>query len=185
MLPLHIETTRPSFSSVAGFYGAALIVVIGCGAVMGCVWEHPVDASQLTRIAVRPVEAFRVIARENGRLWLYMCAGIASFGVAGFVVLVGNGLRFGLDATALARGAPAELGFLLPHASLEFLAFTLAAAACQYLGWLLFDLLVFGRRRARLNPGMKGLAWSFALLLLAALVETVSLVARVSRASSS
>jgi uncharacterized membrane protein SpoIIM required for sporulation len=180
VLPMRIATMRPSFPGVAGFYGTALIVVVGCGAVAGCFWEPRVEANQLSRIGIAPVEAFRVIALENGRLWVYMCAGIASFGAAGFVVLVGNGLRFGLDATALARGAPEDLGFLLPHASLEFLAFTLAAAACQYLGWLLFDLLVFDRRRAPVGPGIRGLTWSFALMLLAALVEAASQMARVS-----
>ena len=180
LLPRRLATMPPSFSSVAVLYATALIVAVGCGAAIGLWQGHRVDTTQLTPVEVSRSEAFRVIAKENGRLWLYMCAGVASFGVAGFVVLIGNGLRFGLDATALARGAPHELRFLLPHASLEFLAFTLAAAACHYLGWLLFDLLVFGRRRALLRPGVKGLAWSLALMLVAALVEAASMFARVS-----
>jgi uncharacterized membrane protein SpoIIM required for sporulation len=180
LLPICIRNVQPSFSRVAVLYAVALIVVVGCGAVIGFWLEQQVDTSRLTPVVASRSEAFRVIAQENGRLWLYMCAGIASFGVAGFVVLIGNGLRFGLDATALARGAPDELRFLLPHASLEFLAFTLAAAACQYFGWLLLDLLVFGRLAAPVRPGVKGLMWSLALLLLAALVEAASQFARVS-----
>ena len=39
--------------------------------------ETRVDTSQLTPVVVSPSEAFRVIAQANGRLWLYICAGIA------------------------------------------------------------------------------------------------------------
>lgn len=111
-------------------------------------------------------------------MWLYMCLGVVSFGAAGFAALIGNGFRFGMDAAAVAENAPDELLFLLPHAIVEFASFTLAAAACQYLGWLLFELLVFDRRRAPVGAGVQGLMWSACLLLLAAFFETVSLVAR-------
>jgi uncharacterized membrane protein SpoIIM required for sporulation len=126
-LLMRIKSMRPSFCAVALFYCLALIIVVGCGATIEFGWGHDIEASQFMPVEVSPSEAFRVIARENGRLWLYMCAGMASFGAAGFAVLLGNGLRFGLDAMALARGAPDELRFLIPHASIEFLAFTLAA----------------------------------------------------------
>jgi hypothetical protein len=46
------------------------------------------------------------------------------------------------------------------------------------LGLLLFELLVFDRRRAPVGVGVHGLMWSACLLLLAAFVETVSRIAR-------
>ena len=111
---------------------------------------------------------------ENSRVWLYTCAGFVSFGVVGFFVLLGNAFRFGMDAMSLARGAPRELIYLLPHAVLEFAAFTLAAASCQYLAWCLFDLLVLNRIRAPARAGVQALVLSFVLLIVAACVETYS-----------
>jgi uncharacterized membrane protein SpoIIM required for sporulation len=68
--------------------------------------------------------------------------------------------------------------YLLPHAALEFSAFTLAAASCQYLAWCLFDVLVLNQARVPVRPGMQTLVLSFVLLVIAACVETYSQSAR-------
>jgi uncharacterized membrane protein SpoIIM required for sporulation len=115
----------------------------------------------------------------NGRVWVYICTGLASFGVVGGVVLFGNAFRFGMDVTSIARGTPHELVYLLPHASLEFAAFILAGASCQYLAWWVFDLLVLHQVRVAVRPGLRTLALSLVLLVVAAYVETCSYSARV------
>ena len=158
-------------------YLAVLVVAMTAGVALA-VWQgqtlsvpdhgpSPIDAAFLVRVL-----------ESNARVWCYTCIGLASFGVVGFFVLAGNAFRFGMDATSLARGAPPELAYLLPHAALEFAAFTLAAASCQYLAWCLFDVLVLNRARVPVRPGVQALALSFVLLVIAACVETYSQSAR-------
>jgi uncharacterized membrane protein SpoIIM required for sporulation len=118
------------------------------------------------------------VLESNALVWAYTCAGLVSFGAAGLFVLAGNAFRFGMDAMSMARGAPRELVYLLPHAVLEFAAFTLAAASCQYLAWCVFDVLVLNRPRVPAEPGLRMLAVSFVLLVIAACVETCSWAVR-------
>jgi uncharacterized membrane protein SpoIIM required for sporulation len=167
----------PAISRLAwlcvGYVGLLVLAVAGGGA--SSVWHghllvvpgvaHPPDAD--TAFLVRVIEA-------NSRVWVYTCTGLVSFGVVGAFVLAGNAFRFGMDLVSVARGAPRELAYLLPHAALEFSAFTLAAASCQYLAWCLFDLLVLNRRFVPVRPGIQVLALSFILLMLAACVEAYS-----------
>jgi uncharacterized membrane protein SpoIIM required for sporulation len=150
--------------------GASVVAGIGLAAWQG----HVLTVPGQTVIEVTPAAFLLGVLVENSRVWLYTCAGFVSFGVVGFFVLLGNAFRFGMDAMSLARGSPRELAYLLPHAALEFAAFTLAAASCQYLAWCLFDLLVLNRIRAPARAGVQALALSFVLLVVAACVETYS-----------
>ena len=61
---------------------------------------------------------------------------------------------------------------------LEFAAFTLAAAAVQYLGWMLLRLLALNQSSGRLAIGLSALAGSAGLVVLAAWVEALSQAAR-------
>ena len=169
---------RLTFVRVSMWYALALVVAMACGAALAIAVGERVQFVRDESATLDPAAVFAFIVRENGRMWLYVCLGVVSFGAAGFVALIGNGFRFGMDAALVAQSAPAELPFLLPHATVEFASFTLAAAACQYLGLLLLELLVFDRRRAPVSVGVHGLMWSACLLLLAAFVETVSRMAR-------
>lgn len=117
---------------------------------------------------------FAQVIEANGRMWVYICIGFVSFGVIGGFVLLGNAFRFGMDVVSMARGTPHELVYLLPHAPLEFAAFILAGASCQYLAWCLFDLLVLNQTRVPVRAGVQTLALSFVLLMLAACLETYS-----------
>ena len=118
------------------------------------------------------------IVRQNGRVWLFICGSVGSFGAAGAAVLGANAFRFGMDVATVALSAPAELTFLAAHGLLEFAAFTLAAAAVQYLGWMLLRLLAGHYRSGRLAIGLSALAGSAALVILAAWVEALSHAAR-------
>jgi uncharacterized membrane protein SpoIIM required for sporulation len=159
-------------------YLALLVAAVASGAALAA-WqghalilpEHAHHQPTGTEFLVRVVEA-------NGRVWLYTCTGLVSFGIVGVFVLVGNAFRFGMDVVSIARGAPRELVYLLPHGVLEFGAFTLAGAACQYLAWCLFDLLVSNQTRVPARAGVRALALSFVLLMLAACLETFSYSAR-------
>ena len=154
------------------------LVLVVAGIAGGCaisIWQG--HAAAAPRYAHRPQTdvAFLVgVLQANGRVWVYTCCGLVSFGVVGLFVLFGNAVRFGIDVTSLARGAPRELVYLLPHAVVEFAAFTVAAASCQYLAWCLFDVLVLNRARAPVRPGVQALAVSLVLLVVAACLETYS-----------
>jgi uncharacterized membrane protein SpoIIM required for sporulation len=154
-------------------YAVILAVAMASGAALAAWQGHALSVEQ---VFARPTgAAFLLQVLEfNGRIWLYMCIGLVSFGVAGLFVLLGNGFRFGMDVMSMARGSPHELVYLLPHAALEFVAFTLAGASCQYLAWWLFELLVFDRTPARARAGVHALAVSFVLLVIAACIETLS-----------
>jgi uncharacterized membrane protein SpoIIM required for sporulation len=154
-------------------YAAVLAMAMTAGAALAA-WQGHVLSVE--RVGVPPSGgAFLLRVLEfNGRIWLYMCIGLASFGVAGLSVLLGNAFRFGMDVMSMARGAPHELVYLLPHAALEFAAFTLAGASCQYLAWWLFELLVLDRTHLPARAGVQALAVSFVLLVIAACVETLS-----------
>ena len=123
------------------------------------------------------------IVRQNGRVWLFICASVGSFGAAGAGVLAANAFRFGMDVATVALSAPAELTFLAAHGVLEFAAFTLAAAAVQYIGWMLLRLLVFSESAGRIAIGLSALAGSAGLVLLAAWVEALSHAARTAGAA--
>jgi len=133
-------------------YLVLLVAGIASGAAISLCQGHAVAAPRDAH-AHQSGTAFLVgVLQANGRVWLYTCCGLVSFGVVGLFVLFGNAVRFGIDVTSLARGAPRELVYLLPHAVVEFAAFTVAAASCQYLAWCLFDVLVLNRARAPVRP---------------------------------
>ena len=156
-----------------GYLVMLMMAVAGGGALaawQGQVLNLPDSGSPQSHDA-----AFFVrVIESNARVWLYTCTGLVSFGVVGVFVLFGNAFRFGMDMMSMARGAPRELVYLLPHAALEFVAFILAGASCQYLAWCLFDLLVLNRTCVPARAGVQALAFSFVLLVMAACVETYS-----------
>jgi uncharacterized membrane protein SpoIIM required for sporulation len=159
----------------------ALVCAGCCGAALAAAQERRVFLTHSdTQARVDISRSIAVIVRGNGAVWLYVAAGTVSFGAAGTVVLVSNGFRFGMDVAAVALSEPRELRFLLPHSLLEFGAFTLAAGACQWLGWLLFQFLAFNRRGSGAAAGVGALAASACLGCLAAVVEALSLAARFS-----
>ena len=135
---------------------------------------------RLDRIHQPPLPAvfFGRVLSSNALILLLMCAGIASFGVVGLTTLIANGFRFGFDLVSFARDVPSELPFLIPHAALEFTAYTVAAAACHHLGWCVYRLLVRKDAAPDAWTGVHGLTWAAGLLVLAAAVETLSASAR-------
>jgi len=163
---------------------AANTLLVGCAVICGAAFA----ASDGRRVVLPPAgssapapiaESTVQIVRQNGRVWLFICAGVGSFGAAGAGVLVANAFRFGMDVATVALSAPAELTFLAAHGLLEFAAFTLAAAAVQYLGWMLLLLLAVNRSSGRLAIGLCALAGSGGLVVLAAWVEALSHAARI------
>jgi uncharacterized membrane protein SpoIIM required for sporulation len=149
------------------------------GAVVSSLGQHRVHlVGPAAPAPAGIVESARDIAVRNGRVWLSICGGVVSLGAVGAVVVVTNGFRFGMDAATVARSAPRELRFLLPHSALEFAALILVAAASQDLGWQLFTLLAFSRRPARAGSGLLCLAASGVVGLAAAVVEALSRAAR-------
>jgi uncharacterized membrane protein SpoIIM required for sporulation len=159
-------------------YLVVLVVSMTAGGALA-VWQG--QALSVAEQQPPPNDAASFLVRvleSNARVWCYTCIGLVSFGAVGLFVLLGNAFRFGMDVTSLACGAPCELVYLLPHAALEFAAFTLAAASCQYLAWCLFDVLVLNRARVPVRPGVRALVLSFVLLVIAACVETYSQSAR-------
>jgi uncharacterized membrane protein SpoIIM required for sporulation len=158
-------------------YLAVLVVAMTAGGALA-VWQgQALSAAEHGPPSNDAAFLVRVL-ESNVRVWCYTCIGLVSFGAVGLFVLFGNAFRFGMDVTSLARGAPRELVYLLPHAALEFSAFTLAAASCQYLAWCLFDVLVLNQARVPVRPGVQTLVLSFVLLVIAACVETYSQSAR-------
>ena len=154
-------------------YLVLLVVAVASGAVLAAWQGHALVVPEHAHH--QPAAAFLVrVLEANGRVWLYTCTGLVSFGVVGVFVLAGNAFRFGMDVVSMARGTPRELVYLLPHAVLEFGAFTLAGASCQYLAWCLFDLLVRNRTPVPARTGVQALALSFVVLMLAACLETYS-----------
>lgn len=173
MRPRHASAMSRLAGLCLGYCGVLALAAAG-GAALSAWHGHllvvPDVADPLhadTAFLIRVIEA-------NGRIWAYTCAGLVSFGVVGAFVLAGNAFRFGMDVVSVTRGAPRELVYLLPHAVLEFGAFALAAASCQYLAWCLFDVLVLNKRLVPARPGVQVLALSFILLMVAACVETYS-----------
>jgi uncharacterized membrane protein SpoIIM required for sporulation len=158
---------------------AVLLSAVLCGAAIATLEGRRVrlDGGPAA-VPVNLAGAAREIAGENARVWLAVCAGVASFGAVGTAVVATNGFRFGMDLTTVARSEPHELRFLLPHSVLEFAALTLAASACQSLAWRVFELLALNRRPQRVNAGVLALAVSACLVLAAAFLEAVSLAAR-------
>jgi uncharacterized membrane protein SpoIIM required for sporulation len=148
------------------------------GALVSNVEQPRVHLDRQVSTPVSPTASLQLILRQNGQVWLSVCGGTVSFGAMGLAVIVSNGFRFGFDAATVARSAPGELRFLLPHGVLEFLALTLAAAACQHLAWLLFELLALGRSTGQVKPPLTALASSVPIGVAAALVEVMSQVAR-------
>lgn len=114
------------------------------------------------------------IVSQNSRIWLFILAGVVSFGAAGLSALLANGFRFGMDVAALVLSAPTELLFLLPHGVMEFAALTTAAAASQHIGCALFGILVKNPDVRPLGEGLRAFGWSCVLGLAAALIESVS-----------
>jgi len=167
-----------SLRRILMWYAVALAVSFLTGAVLTMAHTQPAMTPPTLVPDVSPWDLFTVIARANGKLWAFMSLGVVAFGSVGLVALVGNGLRFGMDVTALALAAPGELFYLLPHASLEFTGFLLAAAACQFLGVRLFAVLVLDRPAGPLRTAIWANACSLLLLFAAALVETASAAGR-------
>jgi uncharacterized membrane protein SpoIIM required for sporulation len=124
------------------------------------------------------VASARAIVVENGRVWLAIGGGALAFGAVGAAVIATNGFRFGMDVATVTRSDPGQLRFLLPHSALEFAALTLAASACQCLGWRILELLAFARRPGPILPSLLALAASAGLGVVAAVVEAVSQAAR-------
>ena len=162
---------------------AANALLVACAVICGAAFA----ASDGRRVVLPPAggaapprigESTVQIVRQNGRVWLYICASLGSFGAAGAGVLVANAFRFGMDVATVALSAPAELTFLAAHGLLEFGAFTLAAASVQYLGWMLLRLLAVNSSSGRLAIGLSALAGSAGLVVLAAWVEALSHAAR-------
>ena len=60
---------------------------------------------------------------------------------------------------------------------------TLAAAAVQYLGWMLLRLLALNQSSGRLAIGLSALAGSAGLVMLAAWIEALSQAARTAGAT--
>jgi uncharacterized membrane protein SpoIIM required for sporulation len=169
----------PTLRQLVAINTAALASAALSGALVSSLGQHRVHLrGPAAPVPVGIVASARDIAVQNGRVWLSICSGVVSLGAVGAVVVVTNGFRFGMDATTVARSAPRELRFLLPHSTLEFAALALAAAACQDLGWQLFTLLAFSRRPARAGPGLLCLAASAVVGLAAAVVEALSRAAR-------
>ena len=167
----------PGLRLLVALNAAALLSAVGWGAVVSAFGRHHVRLAP----AAAPVSLAantRDIAARNGRVWLAVCGGVLSLGSVGAAVLVTNGFRFGMDASTVARSAPEELPFLLPHSGLEFAAFTLAAAACQRLGWQLFALLALGRRSTGTAPCLLVLIASACLGVAAAVAEAMAQAAR-------
>ena len=162
------------FGGVCLGYFVLLLVAVAGGSGLAAWQGHAVSVPEGALPQQAGVAFFVRVVEANSRVWVYTCAGLVSFGVAGFFVLFSNAFRFGMDVTSMARGAPQELAYLLPHAALEFAALTLAAASCQYLAWCLFDLLVLNKPRVPARAGVEALAVSFVLLVLAACLETYS-----------
>lgn len=174
-------TLRVTLRGLVCANALALLCAGSCGAALAVAQGRRVEFTrQADAAGVSFTQMVVEVARGNGRVLVHVAAGIVSFGAAGTVVLVINGFRFGMDAAAVAVGSPQELRFVLPHGFLEFVAFTLAAAASQYLGWLLFQLLAFNRRGTGAAVAAATLVASAGLGLLAAVVESWSHVARLS-----
>ena len=171
--------TCPRLRTLIAAHAATVACAGLCGALLSGNGAHRVRLDASPAPPPRGVlSSAGEIVKQNGHVWLAVCGGVVSFGAVGVAVLVTNGFRFGMDATTVARSSPHELRFLLPHSALEFGAFTLAAAACQYLAWQLWELLAFDRRAGRVVPGLIVLAASACLGLAAALVEAMSQAAR-------
>jgi len=173
-------TRRPSPLAVSRLHGVCLgyLVLLVVGVAGGgalAAWQgRAVSVPEHAHPQHIDIAFFLRVIEANARVWLYMCAGLVSFGVVGIFALFGNAFRFGMDVMSMARGTPHDLVYLLPHAALEFAAFTLAGASCQYLAWCLFDLLVLSRPRVPARAGAEVLAASFVLLLIAACLEAYS-----------
>jgi uncharacterized membrane protein SpoIIM required for sporulation len=166
--------------------GANALLVAGavaCGVAIGTMDGRQVELpSSLASSPDIPGSTLQIV-RQNGRVWLFVCGTLASFGVAGAALLAANAFRFGVDVATVGLSIPGELTFLAAHGLLEFAAFTLAVAAVQYLGWMLFALLARGEPMGRLSIGLTGLAASAAVGLLAAWVEALSHAARTAGAA--
>ena len=169
----------PVLRHIVGANALLVACAVTCGAVFAAS-----DGRRVVLPSPRPgaladiPESTVQIIRQNGRVWLFICASVGSFGAAGAGVLAANAFRFGMDVATVGLSAPVELTFLPDHGVLEFAAFTLAAAAVQYLGWMLLRLLALNQSSGRLAIGVSALAGSAGLVVLAAWIEALSQAAR-------
>ena len=174
----------PSLRHIVGANALLVVCAVTCGAAFAAndgrrVVLPPPRSSALADIP----ESTAQIVRQNGRVWLFICASVGSFGAAGAGVLAANAFRFGMDVATVWLSAPADLTFLAAHGVLEFAAFTLAAAAVQYLGWMLLRLLALNQSSGRLAIGFSALAGSAGRVVLAAWIEALSQAARTAGAA--
>jgi uncharacterized membrane protein SpoIIM required for sporulation len=171
--------TTPVLHRLVGANALLVACAVTCGAAIGVMDGRRVVLPSSMEAPAPDIRGNTMqIVRQNGRVWLFVCSTLASFGVAGAALLVANAFRFGVDVATVGLSVPDELTFLAAHGLLEFAAFTLAVAAVQYLGWMLFALLARGEPTGRLAIGLTGLAASAAVGLLAAWVEALSHAAR-------
>jgi uncharacterized membrane protein SpoIIM required for sporulation len=176
--------TPPVLRRLIGANALLVAGAVACGAVLGTMDGRRVVLPSSVAAPSPDIPGSTLqIVRQNGRVWLFVCTTLASFGVAGAGLLAANAFRFGVDVATVGLSVPGELTFLAAHGLLEFAAFTLAVAAVQYLGWMLFALLASGCRTGRLSIGLTALLGSGAVGLLAAWVEALSHAARTAGAA--
>jgi uncharacterized membrane protein SpoIIM required for sporulation len=170
--------TPSSFANALRWYTLAAALSATLGMATSLIEAPTLSLDGVHQPPPRLALFVRVLS-NNARILALMCVGIASFGVVGLITLVGNSFRFGFDLVSFARHAPTELPFLIPHAALEFAAYTVAGAACHHLGRCAYGLLVRKQAPREAWAGVRGLTWAAGILVLAAALETLVASARV------
>lgn len=136
------------------------------------------DMSPLQQGMGFPVGDLWVILKNNYGVAARMLCGAFTFGLYPVILLSSNALVLGNDLAGIVKTNPHELRYLFPFLPQEFIAFCLAASAAEYFGLRFFRYLFFGEDFGQVRAGIKFIAWTTALIALAAVVETLCKYAR-------
>jgi uncharacterized membrane protein SpoIIM required for sporulation len=111
-----------------------------------------------------------VVAGANLRVFVLLLLGAGSLGVFTMLVVLWNSYTLGFGMSVLFRSAPDTAYLMLRYVPLEFLAFALAAAACQALALTVWRCLV-RHEPLHLLPLTVVFLAAVAILIIAAVAE--------------
>lgn len=114
---------------------------------------------------------FRYIVKHNFLVAGFLATGVFCLGVSSMAGLALNSFCLGFDLSALTRGSPRDLYFLLKYVPLEFLAFILIASASQWLSITAARTLLL-EEDFRFGGGLQLIAIGLLILTMAAFIES-------------